>query len=117
MWGESAKDEMFLCYFAYVPYQPGDENIEIGGSVNYLNAMADATSKKTMIDFSITDNAMVNLKICDDKGKAIKQILNNEQTLAGKHETVLDSKAFKSGVYWCKLTTSNFTACKKIIIE
>ena len=116
-WGESAKDEMFLFYFAYVDYKKGDENIEIGGSVNYLNIINDNTSKKTRIDFSITDNSSVSLKLCDDKGKIVKQFLNNEQTAFGKHQSEVDTKGLKPGIYYCKMTTANYTDSKKIVIE
>jgi hypothetical protein len=117
MWGENAKDEMFLCYFAYVPYQQGDENIEIGGSVNYLNVMNDSSAKKIMLDYSITDNSKVNIKLCDDKGKVAKQVLNNEQTIAGKHQSEVDTKTLKPGTYWCKINTANFTESKKVVVE
>jgi hypothetical protein len=117
MWGESAKDEMFLFYFAFVPYQQGDENMEIGGSVNYLNMITDNISQKLVLNYNITDNSFVNLKVCDDKGKIVKQVANNEQTSFGKHQTEVDTKTLKPGTYWCKIAASNFTDSKKIIIN
>jgi len=116
MWGESAKDEMFIFYFAYVPYQQGDENIEIGGAVNFINVMNDNTSNKTRIEYSIADNSPVTIKLCDDKGKVVKQVINNEQTSSGKHQTEMDSKGLK-GTYWCKISTATFTDSKKAMIE
>lgn len=116
MWGESAKDEMFLCYFAYVPYQKGDEDMDIAGSVNYLNVINNAESRRINIDYSISENSGLNLKLVDAAGKTVKQVLSNEQTLSGKHTAEIDTKSLKPGTYWCKLTTGNFTESKKIIL-
>ena len=115
-WGESAKDEMLLFYFAYVDYKTGDENIEIDGNINYLNAL-NYPNKKIQIDYSIADNSVVNLSLFDDKGKALKQIINNEQLLAGKHLLEIETQNLKSGIYWCKLRTANYTVCKKLVVE
>lgn len=116
-WGESAKDEMFLFYFSYVPYKAGDENIEIAGNVNYMNIVKDNATKKLLISYSSTDNTIANLKIYDNKGKLVKQLVTNEQTSAGKHAAELETPALKPGVYWCKYSTGYYTESKKMIIE
>lgn len=116
-WGESAKDEMFLCYFAYVPYKIGDENIEIGGNVNYFNAINDNNSKKLTVDYNINGNSSVNIKLCDQSGKAVQQLVSSVDTQAGKHSVNADLKGLKPGTYWCKMSSAYFTESKKIIIE
>ncbi len=116
MWGESAKDEMFLCYFAYVPYQKGDEAIDIAGNVNYLSVLNDKNTKKMLIDYSISDNTPVTLKLYDASGKLVKQVLSNEHKVAGKYKTEIDTKTLKEGVYWCKFVSANYTESKKIIL-
>lgn len=116
MWGESAKDEMFLCYFAYVPYQKGDEDMDIGGSLNYMNAVNNIESKKMMVEYSVSDNTLVTLKLYDASGKLVKEILNKESVNSGKHQVEIDSKNLKSGVYWCKFTSSYYTETKKITL-
>jgi hypothetical protein len=115
-WGESAKDEMFLCYFAYVPYQAGDENIEIGGSVNYMNAANDPAIKKMVVDYNITDNSVVSIKLCDSKGKVVRQEKSAEQS-SGKHRAEIDVAGLQAGTYWCKISAAYFTESKKVVIE
>jgi hypothetical protein len=117
MWGESAKDEMFLFYFAYVPYQEDDENIETGSDMNYLNVMNDPLSKKVMINYCIADNSVVNLKICDSKGKTVKKFSDGGEMSSGKHSAEFETKELKPGTYWCKLSAAYYTECKKIIVE
>ena len=116
-WGESSKDEMFLFYFSYVSYKTGDENVEIGGSVNYLNPVYDAAGKKIRIDYSTTDNSVINLKLCDDKGKIIVAAMNSQHVESGRHEAEIDTKTLKPGTYWCKYATGSYTDSKKIVIE
>ena len=116
MWGESAKDEMFLCYFAYVPYQKGDEDLDIGGSVNYIKIATNNETKKSTIEYSVSDNSPVSIKLYDASGKLMKDVLNKEQTNAGKHQTEIDNKVLKPGTYWVKFTSAYYTESRKITL-
>ena len=116
MWGESAKDEMFLCYFAYVPYQKGDEDIDLAGSVNYLEAKSAPELKKISVNYSIADNSVVSLKLCDNTGKIVHSVLAKELLASGKHQIEIDTKTLKAGTYWLKLTTSTYAESKKITL-
>jgi hypothetical protein len=116
LWGESAKDEMFLCYFAFVPYQNGDENIDIEGNVNFIQLANNINEKKLTVDYSLSDNTPVTFKICDSDGKTIKEVLTDQQTSSGKHHLEVDVKNVKSGIYWCKFTSAFYTESKKITL-
>ncbi|MES2512708.1 MAG: T9SS type A sorting domain-containing protein [Bacteroidota bacterium] len=113
MWGESAKEEMFLCYFAYVPYQKGDELIDIAGHVNLMQIDHNLEAKKLIINYSLSDNTPVTIKLYSGDGKLVKDILNNQQTVSGKHSTEIDTKVLKSGTYWVKFTSAYYTESKK----
>jgi hypothetical protein len=117
MWGESARDEMFLFYFAYVPYKNGDEDIEIGGSVNYLNVSFDKTDKKIKVEYSLQENTILSLKIFDSKGKIVKTVINDAETAAGVHDTNIGSSPLMPGTYWCKIRSGFYSESKKLIIE
>ena len=114
-WGETTKDEMFLCYLISVPYQKGDENIELSGIINSFNVSC--ISEKVIVDFNLADNVRVNLNIYDNEGKIVKEVINNQNYVFGKHQSSIDAKDFKKGIYWCKITTSYFSDSKKIVIE
>ena len=114
-WGESAKDEMFLLYFATVPYVKDDENIETGNGINYLKL--NDTVGKTTIEFNLAENSVVNLTITDALGKKAKELVKKEARAAGKYETEFDAKGLKPGNYYCKLATTYFTASKKLQVK
>lgn len=114
-WGESAFDEMFLCYMAYVPYKAGDEKIEIAGNTNSLFVKQE--NENITMEFSIIDNASVSIKLVDNNGKEVKQIVNNKRYNFGKHIETINKKELLPGTYYCKIKTSYFTDSKKIIIQ
>ena len=116
MWGESAKDEMFLCYFAFVPYQKGDEEIDIAGNINLMQVINNNGTKKLAVDYSLSDNTPVTIKLYGADGKLVKEVLNNQQTVSGKYQIEIDTKALKSGTYWVKFTSAYYTESKKITI-
>jgi hypothetical protein len=115
-WGESAKDEMFLFYFAYVDYKSGDENIEIANELNEFDVAYSLEKHSIILKYNLAENALVNLKLVDDKNKTI-QTKNYQVIEKGKHETLLNVENFKAGSYWCKISTENYTASKKIEIN
>lgn len=116
MWGESAKDEMFLCYFAYVPYRAGDEHMDIGGHLNYLEAETGAADKKIRITYSVSENTPLMLKLCDANGKAVTMIADKEQRAPGIYQAEIDGKTIKPGTYWLKFTTGTYTESRKIVL-
>ena len=115
-WGESAKDEMFLFYFAYVDYKQGDENIEIGGSPNTFDAIYNAENKCINVFYNLAENTDVVIKLCDAKNKATNLIKNKESEM-GKHGTLISTETLKPGTYWCKFSTANYTESKKVVIQ
>lgn len=115
-WGESAKDEMFLFYFAYVDYKNGDENIEIGGALNSFSPNYNPSRKSINIFYNLAENTDVTIKLCDNNNKVV-ELIQNKQVEKGKHETLINASTLNPGIYWCKIKTANFTESKKIVIE
>lgn len=116
MWGESAKDEMFLFYFAYVPYKKGDEAIAFAGAKDDFT-VTQKPDKTVSLDFEMIENSTVNLKLCNAAGKVEKQIINNQKQDFGKHTITLSTEGLKPGTYWCKFTSSYFSASKKLVVK
>ncbi len=116
-WGESAKDEMFLVYFASIPYQTGDEKMDGAAAFNSFELIAHSSaSGKTELRFTLDGSTTANLKLTDKDGKVIKQFFTAEHFEPGKQVYPLDTHDLKPGAYWCKFTTSSFTASRKLVI-
>lgn len=72
----------------------------------------------TQINFSIPKNEKVNLKVYDMLGNEVASLLNNETLSAGSYNYDFNAGSFNltSGVYFYKLSTSEFTDIKKMML-
>jgi hypothetical protein len=78
---------------------------------NYPNPF----NPNTTIKFSVPNSTHVNLTIYDALGKVITTLVNEEKT-AGTYEVDFMAKNLSSGVYFYKITTSDFSATKKLLL-
>jgi hypothetical protein len=70
----------------------------------------------TSISFSLdNDYDKVNLDVFNIKGQKVKT-LHNGKLNAGTHTIKFEADEFGSGVYFYKLSTGNFTECRKMIL-
>ena len=80
-------------------------------SQNYPNPFNPATS----IEFQIINSDLVTLKVYNVLGDEVAVIVNKELT-PGIYRYRWDAAGMASGVYFYKLSTSNYTAVKKMIL-
>jgi hypothetical protein len=69
----------------------------------------------TTIRYDLKKNSYVELKIYDLLGNELVTLVNNYED-AGSHTAIFDASRFPSGIYLYRLTTSDFTNVKKLII-
>ncbi|MBK8944246.1 MAG: VCBS repeat-containing protein [Ignavibacteriae bacterium] len=78
---------------------------------NYPNPF----NPSTMIKFSIKEESFVNLSIFNILGENVKVLLNKKMR-SGFYEMSFNALDLKSGIYFYKLSTENFTDIKKMIL-
>lgn len=94
--GESTTDEMFLVYFHYMNYLPGDENYDIESLMNVgLTELSnDAhpdwtvypvpfTDQLTIVPKQLHTGDRVSLYVYDQQGRLIRQLADNQSIDAG----------------------------------
>lgn len=69
----------------------------------------------TKFNFSIPKNAFVTIKVYDITGREAAVIVNKEMTL-GSYTVTFDASNLTTGVYFYRLTTSDFTDTKRMIV-
>jgi hypothetical protein len=69
----------------------------------------------TRIQYQISSNSQVSLKVYDVLGKEVA-ILIDEYKTAGKYEVEFDASLLSSGVYFYKLQSGNFINVRKMIL-
>lgn len=67
------------------------------------------------IGFSITENSNVRISIYNVAGQLL-EILLNERFETGYHTVVFNAEKYPSGIYFYKLSSKNYNACKKILL-
>ena len=91
--GLNTSDEMFLCYFHYLPYEPGDELISMDSllvlpvAVNprqtptdlELQAFPNPFNQFTSIEYVVTDKQEVQIEILDLNGKQVRKVWHGKQ--------------------------------------
>ena len=93
---------------------PGQKNIQpydFDLSQNYPNPF----NPSTKIEYSIQNKGKVHLAVYDLLGREVDVLVNGEQN-AGRHEIVFSGANLTSGIYFYKLTASNQTITKKMML-
>jgi hypothetical protein len=72
--------------------------------ISYLKAYPNPFNNKTMINFSLTEPALVNLSVYNLLGQQI-DVLANEQMRSGENEIAWDASGYSSGIYLATLAT------------
>lgn len=78
---------------------------------NYPNPF----NPSTRIKFSLSQNGFVNIEIYDYLGKIVSNLFSGELN-SGYYNLSFDGSNLASGIYFCKLTTKNYSKTKKMIL-
>lgn len=132
--GLNTSDEMFLIYYHYMPYQAGDENINVDSLTNIFLSQQEYTvlnsdvkvypnpfSYQTTINFNLNQSAFVSLYIYDMQGKLVKSLLR-ENLNSGEYKIEWDgnnANATKtsSGIYFYSMMIDGRPYSGKIILQ
>ena len=136
--GENTTDEMFLVYFQYLNYQPGDELLDLDSLTtppnqsptavfneaigeHFLLAYPNPFDQQTNIEYYIENESEVHLQIYDINGRLVKNIVNNNlqqgrQTISwnGQNESGND---LSNGLYLIYLRAGDKISSRKILLN
>ena len=94
--------------------EPGKTKNELAGVILYQN-YPNPCSNNTTIDFLISDNTFVSLKVYDNFGKEVATLIN-EIRPAGKYKVNWEAGDLPNGVYYYRLQTGDITKVRKAIL-
>ncbi len=78
---------------------------------NYPNPF----NPSTRIQFSISKQANVELKVYNVLGQVVATLINGTMT-AGQHEITFDARNLASGIYFYRLTAGDLSSVKKMVL-
>lgn len=129
--GEATIDEMMVIYFAYLLYQPGDENLVIDSSIIagqpevypsivktpqlYDPYPVPANGEDVHVDFFLPTAGDATLELVDATGKVV-QVINIDRGGAGFNTASIPIAGLANGSYVIRLTNCGVTKSKSIVL-
>ncbi|MEO1449708.1 MAG: T9SS type A sorting domain-containing protein [Bacteroidota bacterium] len=129
-WGEGTTDEMYLVGTAFVPYQPGDEDIVIGNEMTTsldqgLSAAGDRLylpypnpgQDDVILSFSLTRTQAVSIDLFDIRGKLVRSIRQEETFSTGLHKINFDARELPPGRYTLRMHNTDLAVTQTMLIS
>jgi hypothetical protein len=130
-WGEGTADEMYYLPLLYVPYLPGDEQLELDDLLNTTEDPIFHFSKSKLYPLwpNPVDNGMVRvgytldrtqsfaLHIIDANGRIVKIVSEEKLGYVGEHFADVDVSQLQAGIYYVTLTTSQDKYTQPLVIK
>lgn len=127
-WGEKTTDEMILCYFYWLPYQAGDEAIELETNP-VLTVESDRQSDLKFacspnpavdeVDISIAlDRPLtMSIDVVDAMGQRVASLKDNSPFEPGEHSLPYSVTSLANGVYFVRMNSSAGTLSIPLIVR
>jgi hypothetical protein len=115
--GEATTDEMMLVYFAFLAYQPGDENIVLDSTLLSSGLMEIERSKpltifpnpvkeQLQISFETTETANYRARIADAQGRIVKFFAEKLDVAPGSHQEKFEVSDLAPGMYFMEVQSN-----------
>lgn len=89
---------------------------EVIKSAYFSNVFPNPTTGITQIDFKLSSTDNLTIELFDIMGKSVKTIKNGSFA-SGDHSIFFDTENIENGVYFLKLSSTNYTATHKLAIQ
>jgi len=118
--GEATTDEMMLVYFAYMTYEPGDENILLDSSllntalpfvsdnqnVGSLSLFPNPAQDFVEIQFDLSEKSNYRVSVIAQNGQIVQSYGEQKEMLPGVCREHLDISHLPPGIYFVEVQTS-----------
>lgn len=133
--GENTTDEMFIVYYAYLPYQLGDENIIIdstllAGTQEHAYPglvmtpqlyepypLPSVNGENVNIEFYLPNKTKMKIEIIDGSGRTVLVPVNDIETSAGYGSQKVSTNGLAKGNYFIRMTAEGSVKTKPIVIQ
>ncbi len=118
--GEATTDEMMLVYFAYLNYEPGDENIVLDSTLlssgvptfaensgGDLKVFPNPATDRVAVQFELREKAAYRLLITDQAGRIVRMVAEKPEAAAGVWQEEVSVQGLGAGVYYLEVQARN----------
>jgi hypothetical protein len=123
--GEGTNDEMMLVYFAFLAYQPGDENIVLETSPTdtedpplskmSFSVYPNPSQAELTARFDLTEAASIRAEIFDYQGVLVKTVFTARPFEKGQNEVSVHIADLPSGVYFLKIQSDKLYGIQQFV--
>jgi hypothetical protein len=129
--GLNTSNEMFLIYFQFLPYLPGDELQDLEAltqmpGITGINEVNTTSAVKVFpnpavnqfhFDFNLESSSVVSLYLYDVKGRLMDQVLHQVQMPAGNQQIPYTIKShLKPGIYTYSVNIGSVMSSGKLLV-
>jgi hypothetical protein len=115
---------MYLVYFSFVPYLPGDENISLGELEkalivkprNFLYPInPNPSGGRILVGYEIEARTDLGFKVFDTQGALVFSKKINKR-IPGRHTLSMDLSGLASGLYYVRMESESGAQQQKVVI-
>jgi hypothetical protein len=99
-----------------LPTHVHDSPLETARTFNLLQNYPNPFNSTTLINYELTVNSIVTLKVFNVLGKEIAILVNAEMKAKGQHIVQFNASGISSGVYFYRLETGENTQEKRLVL-
>lgn len=92
-----------------------DEKSRVPSSFSLFQNFPNPFNPATVINYQLSANTLVTLKVYDVLGRLVKTLIEERQT-AGIHSVTFNASSLSSGVYFYRLVAGSYVEAKKMIL-
>lgn len=128
-WGEGTADEMYYLPLLWLPYQTGDENIDLGGGTTNtedelfhfnqtrLYPVAPNPAKGVIkVGYTLSEAGPASHEVFDSQGRLAASLQPGRLTMAGEHILNWDTAPLAPGLYFVTLRTNAAVQTQKVLV-
>jgi len=129
--GLNTSDEMFLIYFQFLPYLPGDElqdlealtvmpgitGIKEENISSVVKVFPNPAQNQVQFNFDLAQSSLVSLYLYDVKGRLVDKVLHQAQIPAGNQQIPYAIKShIKPGMYTYSVNIGSVLSSGKLVV-
>jgi hypothetical protein len=100
-----------------INYSPSASGIETSPvAIGMVTVFPNPANENATVNFTLTENAPVSLKIYDMAGNLVSVVADKEQMMSGDYSMHVETENLSSGVYFMTLSTGDGSVTRRLTI-
>lgn len=81
-----------------------------------LHCFPNPFQKSTVIEYQLTENTSIDMKLYNITGNLVQQIIKPQQQITGKHQLELNASNIPNGIYYLRMKAGKHFLVEKLVI-